>query len=67
MHAQLFLMLGAGGALQAAVDLAADGDPVADLEAADVAADGRDMADDFVAGHAGVDGVVPVVVYLMRV
>ncbi|MNR48553.1 hypothetical protein D3C85_1678010 [compost metagenome] len=67
MDAQLLLMLRAGRALQAAVDLATDGDPVADLEAADVTAHGRHMPNDLVAGHDGIDGVVPVVVYLMRV
>ncbi|MCY1426608.1 hypothetical protein D9M71_424310 [compost metagenome] len=67
MHAQLFLMLGAGGALQAAIDLATDGNPVADLEAADIAAHCSDMADDLMAGHNGVYRVVPVVVDLVGI
>jgi hypothetical protein len=63
----LFLVFCARGALQAAVDLATDGNPVADLETADITADGGHMADDLVTGHDGIDRVVPVVVHLMGI
>jgi len=49
----------AGGAALAAVDHAADADRVADLEGADMIANRGHMADDFVAGNAGIEGAVP--------
>ncbi|MNP07734.1 hypothetical protein D3C76_997740 [compost metagenome] len=67
MGAELFLVIFARCAMLATVDQATDGDAVADLEAGHAAADGRDLADDLVAGHARVYGVVPVVMHLVGV
>ncbi len=54
VFAILFQTVVAGVAALAAVDHAADADRVSDGKAADGRADGADMADDFMAGHAGV-------------
>ncbi|MCY1408475.1 hypothetical protein D9M71_237960 [compost metagenome] len=51
----------------AAIDHAADGYAIADLVAGHAGADRGDMADDFVARHAGEHGVVPVVVHEVQV
>ena len=51
----------------AGIDQAADGGEVAHLEFRDRAADLYDAADDFVAGHHRVDGVVPFVARLVQV
>ena len=57
----------AGFAVVAGVDHAADADEVADLVQGDGGAGLRDAADDFVSGHAGVDGVGPLVFDLVDV
>jgi hypothetical protein len=49
----------AGAAVAAAAAQAADADRVADLEAGHVAADGADLADDLVAGDAGIERARP--------
>lgn len=57
----------AGRAMMATVDQAADADRVADLELGHRTADGRNVADDFVPGHAGVQRVGPLVAGLVQV
>ncbi len=55
----LLLAVLARCAVPAAVDHAADADDIADLELGDVAADRGDVADDLVAGDAGVERAFP--------
>jgi hypothetical protein len=57
----------AGGADAAAVDHAADADPVADLELRHIVADRRDHARDLVSGHQRIDGVAQVVLHDVQV
>jgi hypothetical protein len=57
--AELLQVVVAGAALAAAVDQAAHADDIADLEAADRIAHRADVADDFVARHAGIQGARP--------
>ncbi|MNW04413.1 hypothetical protein D3C71_2004980 [compost metagenome] len=67
LSAQLFLMILTRRAVLAAIDQAADCDPVANFKAADGVANGGHMADDLVARYAWVNSVVPVVLHLVGV
>ena len=53
--------------MAATVDHAAYADQVADLVAGDGGAGAGDAADDLMAGHAGIDGVAPLVFDLVQV
>jgi hypothetical protein len=66
-HAILLLALAAGRALAAAVDHAADADPVADLEAADIRAHRRHHARDLVTRHDRIGRVAQVVLHDVQV
>ena len=66
-QAVLLLAGEAGRALAARIHHAADAGHVACLELPDAAADARHASDDLVAGHAGVEGALPLAPRLVEV